>query len=421
MNIFWLSHLVPYPPTGFGVLQRSYNLLRETAKYHNVYLLALVQRDLLRTVFADEEEAKRRAHEELSRLCAKVKFIPIPCEKVAFGKYRVAIKSLFTRSPYTVNWLKSAEMHEAIEEWKSAYQFDVVHFDIISLAPYVGAFPEHKKTLDHHNIESHMMLRRVDKTRNLLKKWYFLQEGVKLQIYEKRECPRFDVHLTCSHLDTTRLRELVPSLRIEEVPNGVDLDYFNPRSDQESTGLIFVGNLGWYPNAAAMSFFAEQVWPLLKSDIPDITIDVVGGKPPGSLVSLSKKDPAFRVHGFVRDVRPYMERAAIYVCPIMDGGGTKLKILDALAMAKPIICHPIACEGIDVKPGVHVLFATSPAEYVSHIRALLGDRDARRDLGSQGRRLVSEEYSYLTIGKKLRRIFDECAARANRNRANAGL
>lgn len=406
MKILWLSHLVPYPPKG-GVLQRSYNLLREVSRDHEVYLLAFVQSELIQRMFPDLARGKEEALAALQSFCSRVQFIPIPSEEKPYGKHRLAIRSLFTRDPYAINWLKSNLMCRAAQEWENEFNFDVVHFDTISLAPNIKYFKNTKSVLDHHNIESHMMLRRAALESNWLKKFYFYQEGLKLRQYEKHTCFMFDRHITCSHLDSERLRDIDASLSVEEIPNGVDVVYFSPMNTPElPRNLVFAGGLSWYPNQKAMLFFAQKVWPLLKHQFPDVSMDVIGQNPPKALLELAASDSAFRVHGFVDDVRPYLDRAAIYICPITDGGGTKLKILDALSMGKAIIADPIACEGIEVENGKNVLFSTSIEDYVENIKHLFENPDLRKTLGISARQLATEQYAFSNIGKKLSCIYE---------------
>lgn len=406
MKLLWLSHLIPYPPKG-GVLQRSYNLLREVSKYHDVYLIAFVQGDLVKTTLRDLDKGKKEAAQVLGSFCKRVQFIEIPCEHKPFGKHWLAFKSLFTRNPYTINWLESEKMHCVVKDWQDEISFDVVHFDTISIAPYLGYFPHAKTVLDHHNIESHMLIRRAAMEKNWLKKFYFIQEGIKLKRYEKDICPQFNMHVTCSQLDSERLLEIDENLIVDEIPNGVDVKYFSPMNEKElPMSLVFAGGLKWYPNQKAMLYFAKEVWPLLKLAIPTINIDVIGQSPPVLLLDIAARDASYRVHGFVDDVRPYLDRAAVYVCPISDGGGTKLKILDALAMGKAIVADPIACEGIGVTDGENVLFASSPRDYVEKIQFLLENSQVRREMGESARRLVLQDYAYTSIGMKLAQIYE---------------
>jgi polysaccharide biosynthesis protein PslH len=420
MKVLWFSHLVPYPETGLGVLQRSYHLVRELARAHEVYLLAFVQRKIIADLLGDVEAGLQKAQEHLNQYCARVQFLPIPSDGSRLGMTWLAARSLAGAHPYTIRWLLSANARRVAADWNASIDFDVVHFDTLSLAPYRNMFTRGAKSLDHHNIESAMMLRRAQIEKHPLKRFYFWQEGLRLQRYEQRVCPQFDLNITCSSLDTERLKSMAPELTATEVPNGVDTGYFRPGGDPERPlSLVFAGNLSWYPNAAAMLFFAESVWPALKKELPEVTMDVIGARPPPRLLTLAARDKDFRVHGFVPDVRPYINRAALYVCPIMDGGGTKLKILDALAMGKAIIAHPIACEGIGVRDGHDVVFARESGEFIRTIVTLLRSPQTRRQLSGNARLLAESSYSYAVIGRKLVKELEECHERYVANRAAA--
>ena len=405
MNILWLSHLVPYPPKG-GVLQRSYNLLKEVSKYHDVVLVGFVQSDLVRAMFPTVESGLKEASRYLQQICSEVRFVQIPCERTRYGKQILALKSLISRSPYTTKWLESHEMHALLDELRLQRKFDVIHFDTISLSPYIKEFPDYPKVLDHHNIESHMMARRSRQERSLIKRIYFGVEARKLLEYEKHICREFNRHITCSSLDSKRLAEIDSSLQIDEIPNGVDVSYFYPQHENETAGhLVFAGGLSWYPNRDAMIYFAQEIWPLLKEHIPGIVMNVVGKSPPKELIKIAQEDTNYRVHGFVDDVRGYLSNATIYVCPIRDGGGTKLKLLDAFAMGKATVAHPVSCEGLDVTDNVNVMLANTPIEFVNKIKILHNNEELRRSIGNNARELVVEKYAFSGIGKKLSDIY----------------
>jgi len=406
MKILWLSHLVPYPPKG-GVLQRAYHLLHELSRYHEVDLIAFHQPDLMRPLVPSMEEGLRMAEEELSSFCGRLSFVPIDSEKGFMGKHRLALRSLVTKDPYTINWLKSRRYAAEIDRFLKTKDYDLVHLDTISLLPYFKQVQHLPTVLDHHNIESHMLLRRAENEAHPLKAWYFRQEGRRLQRYEEEYCPRVSLNITCSELDRDRLKEIVPQCAAEEVPNGVDVDYFFPDgSVQQSPSILFVGRLSWYPNIEAIRYIAYKIWPLLKEAVPGVTADIIGASPPADIVEYSRKEKGFSVHGFVDDVRPYFNRAAVYVCPIMDGGGTKLKVLDALAMGKALVAHEIACEGIQVVDGKTVIFASTPTEYVEAVSGLLKDEEKRVNMGKEARRLAVSTYSYRSIGKRLARLYE---------------
>lgn len=400
MKILWLSHNVPYPPKT-GVLQRNYNLLKEAANVGEIYLIAFFQKDILPIQY-DMQEVRR----ELGKFCQFIEIVQIPSESLRIRKYGLVLMSIFTSDPYSVNWMESSEMHVKIRQFAKETEFDMVHFDTIGLAEYWGDVGNVPKVLNHHNIESNLMERRSIIEGNKLKKMYFHMEAGKLKKYEKDHCKKFDINTTVSSLDKERLREMLPDGRIEVIPNGVDTDYFFPDNEEIKKGnIIFVGGMNWYPNRDAIMFLCNEIWPLLKEEIPEISLTVVGAQPPTELLDLSKTDNNIEVTGFVDDMRPYMRKAEIYMCPMRDGGGTRLKILDALAMGKAIVSTSLGIEGISVEPEKNVLIANEASEFVGQIKRLIENPELREKLGSEGRKLAEEKYSWKVIGKELNSVY----------------
>jgi glycosyltransferase involved in cell wall biosynthesis len=407
MRVLWLSHLLPYPPRS-GVQLRSFNLLKEVSRQHEVHFLAFNQPALV----ADEDVPS--AVSALGQFCRVLDVLPIPSERSPAAKSMLAARSLFSKYPYTLNWLHSASFTGALRLYARQYKYDLVHFDTISLAPYRRLVRSLPASMTHHNIESDMMLRRAALEKNWLRRAYFWQEGRRLRIYERVTARNFDVHLTCSELDANRLRKIAPGAVTAVIPNGVDTHYFDPRAflrDQQPESLVFAGGLDWYPNASAMRFFIDQVWPVLKAARPNATLTVIGRKPPTWLTDAAAADSNINVPGFVDDVRPHIAAAQVYICPIFDGGGTKLKVLDALSMGVPIVAHPVACEGIDVTPERNVLLASTPDEFFKQIIRLFADRQLRQALAQSGRKLAEEKYDFDEIGRLLCNLYDRLGNR----------
>ena len=414
MRLLWASQLVPYPPKS-GVHQRSYHLLRGVAAEHEVDLIAFVQEPWLRIFYRSREDALEDCERELRRFCRSVRFVDIDRLKRPYGKWRTALESLTLPECYTIRWLQSPASWRAFATVAAQEKYSLVHFDTLGLAPFRSLFAGVPATLDHHNIESHMMLRRAANEPNPVKRWYFRQEGKRIQKYEQRIAGSFDAHITCSELDAARLRSLVPQAKVAVVPNGVDIKYFQPTSEVGARrALIFVGNLNWYPNIAAVRFLLSHIWPSLKAAVPDLHLDIVGSAPPPGLCELAAAAPDVTMHGYVADVRPLMSAATLYVCPIRDGGGTKLKLLDAFAMRKCVVAHPIACEGIEAIPGRHVEFAESAESFVERIRHLLNEPHAREEIGRAARQLVVERYAFDAIAQRLSDLFASLAEPASR-------
>jgi polysaccharide biosynthesis protein PslH len=305
-----------------------------------------------------------------------------------------------------VNWIKDAGMREQLSRMIKGVKFDLVHVDTISLAAYrndVGPLP---KILNHHNIESHLFKRRTAFEKNPLKRLYYSLEGEKLERYEQAVCAQFETNFTVSELDKRRLIELVPSAKADVIANGVDVDYFSPGPEPIIPGnLIVASGMNWFPNRDAVVYMCAEIWPVLAQQMPELSWTVVGASPPKELLDLAAQDRRVVVTGFVNDVRPYLSQAEVYLCPMRDGGGTRLKILDALAMGKAIVSTTMGCEGINVIPDKHVLIADSPIEFVRQIRRLRVEPGLRQQLGLAAREFVIEHYSWGKIGKDLSAVY----------------
>lgn len=392
------------------MLQRSANLLKAVANTHEVTLLAFNQANLLRIYNPDLSISLAAALTEMNKLCHSVKVVDIECDKKPYGKFRLALRSLFSSCPYTIRWLTSASYKDVLMHELNSKEYDVIWFDTISLAQYRETINNNpsKLLLNHHNIESDMMYRRAEKETNYLKKMYFNFEAYKLKKYEESEVNKYNINVTCSDLDSHRLETISPSINTHVIPNGVNTDFFSPSNETTSDpySLVFMGGMSWYPNREAMLFFAREVWPELKRQIPDVKMHVVGENPPQELHDLARNDNNFFVYGFVDNIKNIFDQSGIYVCPISDGGGTKLKILDALAMGKPIVANEVACEGINVTNGLNVLFAETPGEYIAKISELISDTSVRQKLSHNSRKLIMEKYSYDVVGRDLVKLLE---------------
>lgn len=405
--MLWLSHFLPWPPKG-GLLQRSFYLLREISRYHEVHLIALRQR-AHQQGSAEVEEALQN----LGQYCHIHGTFDLPEDVIPQGRLLLAMRSLLPGPCYTIRWAKSRALRSAIRTAVADIKPDIVHFDTIALAQYVDVAGASLRVLNHHNIESEMMGRRAAQERNVLKRCYFRQEASRLRSYERIRSSEFAYQLVCSDLDARRLREIVPDAACHVIANGVDADHFRPAPQNIGSlpeSLIFVGGLGWYPNAAAMRFFLRDVWPKLLERFPAATLRIVGRSPPPDLREAAERTSGVEVMGFVDEMRPLVHESAVYVCPIRDGGGTKLKMLDAMALGQAIVAHPIACEGLDVTPGREVLVADTPQQFVESIGLLFQDPSLRDALGRRAREHVVRNFDVRTIGKRYALLLSGTAA-----------
>lgn len=404
LRVLWISHLVPYPPKG-GVLMRSNYLISELARHHTVDLLALNQSKLLGSYYESNEAGLKAARSALAPELGHMETFEFESQ----GKRSLAVKSLFSRLPYSVGWFTSEEFAGAIKHRLDAEAYEVVHFDTVGLAQYRHLVRDIPTVLDHHNIESHMMLRRAQKESNPAKKLYFYQEGIRLRQYEKAVLPTFDGHITCSDVDGQRLRELSPDTSVQAIPNSVRVDPAFLPGERKGRRLLFIGGMDWYPNRSAVTHFIRQIWPLIAEQNREVEAHFIGKNPGEELTGLAGGHERIHIHGFVDDITSFYRDSDIFVCPINDGGGTKLKVLDAMAHYLPIVGYPEACEGIEVKDGKHALIAHNPHDFANKVVGLLANPQAARSMGEHARKLVAEKYEAGKVGENLSKYYTEVA------------
>ena len=410
MKVLWISQNVPFPPKS-GVLLRNYNLIRLTSQFAAIDLVAIVKKNAMPSSYAE------MAVPELLKFCSSVKPVHLPAEESRPHFWWTLFKSLFTKAPFTVNWASAAVLREVLHRALSSTNYDLVYFDSISLADYRHLVSSGARVLNHHNIESQLFERRIAYEQNPLKRFYLRLEAKKLRRYESDVVGRFDSNLVVSGLDAVRLREFCAGAKTALVANGVDVDYFR-QSDEASAEpghLIMVSGMNWFPNLDAVLYMIESIWPVLTRATPDVKLTIVGARPPRRVTDLAAKDPRIVVTGFVDDIRPYMDRAQVYLCPMRDGGGTRLKVLDALSMGKPIVATTMALEGIDVAPEQDVLVGDTPEAFVSQIQRLLQDHALRRRLATNGRSFVEQKFSWEVVGRQLQGAFRDAVAARQRH------
>jgi glycosyltransferase involved in cell wall biosynthesis len=405
MKVLWISQNIPYPPKS-GVLLRNYNLIRQASRFAEIDLVAIAKRTVLPGSYGKE------ALSELGKLCSVVETVRLQAEESRIQLWMLLLKSLFSATSFTVNWAASKTLRDVLERRLASATYDLVYFDSISLARYRKLVVGPRRVLNHHNIESQLFSRRIAYERNPLLRFYLRLEAAKLRRYEAAVAGEFDANLVVSDLDASRLSEIRPGVRTAVVANGVDTGYFRPSDNAlaEPGHLIMVSGMSWFPNLDAVLFMTGTIWPLLTSVLPNVRLTIIGASPPQRVKDLEARDSRITVTGFVDDIRPYMDRAQVYLCPMRDGGGTRLKILDALSMGKPIVGTTIALEGIDVTPEKEVLVGDTPDAFVRQIRRLVEDASLRERVSSNARSFVEKRFSWEVIGGNMERLFRDLTA-----------
>ena len=405
MKILLITHLVPYPLTG-GVHLRNYNLLKETAAHHEIYMVTFYQR-----VHHKNDEALQHGLEEIRKFCRHLEVFRIPTDFSRFGWYGLLFFNLFSPTPYSAWRYSSKKMTAAIQKILKEQTFDLMELGTIALGNFGRLAPELPKVLVHHNIESQLLLRRSKYLKNPLAKLYMAYQGRKLRRFERKIAESIDYHTTCSQQDKDLFLEYCPSARVEVVPNGVDTDFFQATADPPTANrLVFVGGMTWFPNYDAMKYFIDDIWPLVKKELPDASLVHIGHQNGSEFGKISRKDPSIRFLGFVEDIRPEITKAAVYIVPLRVGGGTRLKILDALSMSSAIVSTSIGCEGIEVTDGQDILIGDDPATFTRKIVEICRDRELRVKMNKQARQTALDKYSWKIIAPKLEEVYRKAAA-----------
>lgn len=399
MNVLWLGHNLAYPPKG-GALQRNFNLLRQIAQKAEVHFLGFDQ-----PVTRPPNVSPAQCLEALSRFCASADWVPLNAG-LLHSQYPLALRGILKGEVYDFVWLRSSRMTERIARLAERVKPDVVHVDALGLAQYLPLVGGAGSVLNHHDVESSKIALRSTKAQNLLLKTYFTHEARKLANAEAAWCPRFGVNAVVSVEEGHLLKRLAPGLTVRVVPNGVDTEYFTPRRDPGNQTVLFCGSMDLHPNQEAMEYFICRIWPLIMKTQPQAKLQIIGRKPPNWLEALGQTELAIEVTGFVEDVRPYFRGAAVCVCPILSGGGTRLKILDSLAMGVPVVSTKFAASGLDLEDGKHLLFGETEAQFAEHTVRLLTNPTMRTTLAAAGAERVKQLYSWSVIGQTLLDVYE---------------
>jgi sugar transferase (PEP-CTERM/EpsH1 system associated) len=401
-KLLFLTPDLPYPPHQ-GAAIRTYNLIKNLAPDHDVHLLSFLQ---------GGDEGQRM--EALSPYCASVVTVPAPSRSAG----RRALSVLLSSRPDMALRLPSAEFNNRLRILLSRERFDFVQVEAIEMAQYGlaaqdmrASSPQPLVVFDDINAE-YLLQRRAFETdvrhpRRWLGAAYSLVQWRKLQRYERRVCQRLDRIVVVSEADATALQRLVPGLHCFVVPNGVDTSYFQPTSPsaESDTTLVYTGKMDFRPNVDAVLWFVEDVLPLVRQQVPEVTFKIVGRNPHLRLRALGEA-PNVTLTGYVSDVRPYVEEAAVYVVPLRVGGGTRLKVMEAMSMGKAIVSTSLGCEGIGVSHGRELLIADDAGSFAQAVVSLMKDRDRRRTLQVAARDTAEREHDWTQITPLLERVYE---------------
>ncbi|HEU4686135.1 MAG TPA: glycosyltransferase [Nitrospira sp.] len=385
MRLLWLKTDLLHPVDA-GSKIRTYNILRELKRRHRIVYITL-----------EDGTGTSQAYESAEEYCHRL--IPVPhriSQKFSSAFYREVAGNALSDLPYAIQRYRSQAFAEAVRRAVTAERIEVTVCDFLHPSINVPATLSCPTVLFQHNVEAMILRRHYETQSHPLIRAYFRSQWRRMRKYEREACRRFDEVIAVSEDDCRAMASDYGLAQVTHIPTGVDTDYFRPagRAPRESAHLVFTGAMDWLPNDDAMCFFVNDILPIVRRAVPEVRLTIVGRNPLPRVVALPEQDSHIVVTGRVSDVRPYMERAAVYVVPIRIGGGTRLKIYEAMAMERPVVTTSIGAEGLPVKHGEDVLVADKPEEFAASIIALLKDQVFARQLGLRAAEIVRSRFGW---------------------------
>jgi sugar transferase (PEP-CTERM/EpsH1 system associated) len=410
MKILFLTPQLPFPPDK-GATIRTFAMIKGLSQRgHEVHLLSFVRSEddlawlpQMRPYYASVATVTAPHRSKLTRLRTL----------------------LFSTLPDMAWRLPSSEFAAQLDRLLRTGRFDIVQAESIEMAQYALQATRHRDgsqkkpavVFDDLNAEYVLQKRAYEidsrSLRTLPKALYSWVQWRRLRSYETSVCSAVDRVLAVSGADAAAIAALSPAVRLDVVPNGVDCVFFSRAAKpaeyledlqiRHLASLAFTGTMNFRPNVDAVVWFCREILPLVKRDVFHVNFYIVGNAPTAAVRELA--GPAVTVTGYVADIRPYIVNSSVYVVPMRMGSGTKLKVLEAMAMGIPVVSTTVGAEGIDVTPGTNILIGDTPADFARHVVALLGDAAARRRLATNARKLVEEKYDWLTIVPALEKVY----------------
>ncbi|MGB2645244.1 MAG: glycosyltransferase, partial [Candidatus Acidiferrum sp.] len=290
-------------------------------------------------------------------------------------------------------------------------KYDLLICDFLLTAAVVPWDWPKPKVLFTHNIEAVIWERHYQVSKNPIWKAVSYREFRLLERMERNYVSRAEHVLAVSENDRDFFLKYAPKDRMSVIPTGVDVDYFSPgQGEEEPESIVFTGSMDWTANEDGIVFFIEKVMPPVRERFPQAKLYVVGRRPTARLKRIGESEKNVVVTGTVDDIRPYLARGSVYVVPLRVGGGTRIKIFEAMAAGKAVVSTTIGAEGLPVRTEENILLADEPETLAKSVIELLSDRVKRERIGENARKLVAENYSWKAVGKTLADVLEGVAA-----------
>ena len=393
MKILMLTPYLPYPLLSGGQI-RTYNLLKKLADKHEITLLALIK-----------EESEREYIPELEKYCAKVKVFKRSQKPFTLKNI---YKTFISTYPFLVIRNHVPEVIGAVREELANHNYDLIHAETFYMMPHL---PETnvpvilvEQTIEYLGYESY-----AEKAPFLIRP--LLQIDInKIKKWEKHFWRSAKKLIVMSQADKEYIvKEIGDKDKIEVVANGVDSQWFSKKRKKLplKPTVLSVGTFNWLPNIEAVKFLVNRVWPLLKKEVKDVQLWIVGNAPTTEILNFQKQDLGIKVTGNIPDIRDAFKNAHVVAAPVFSGKGTRYKILEAMAAGTPVVATSIAVEGLGVEDGKHVILADSAVEMSDKIARLLKQPKERDQLSRRAKKFVTSQYDWKYISSKLDQVYQE--------------
>nr|WP_307742702.1 TIGR03087 family PEP-CTERM/XrtA system glycosyltransferase [Massilia varians] len=388
-----LIHRIPYPPNK-GDKIRSYHLLKHLARDYRVHL----------ATFVDDPDDWQHVP-TVEKMCASSHFAAL---NPTLARVR-SMKALVKKRSLSLDYYRDASLERWVDQTVAAQRIERVLVFSSAMAQYADKYPNARRVVDFCDVDSDKWRQYADK-KSWPMSWLYRHEARQLLSYERQVAREYDASLFVSAPEADLFRQLAPEsdARIGFFSNGVDTDYFSPDvagpspfKDGEQA-IVFTGAMDYWPNVDAVQWFAAEAMPLLRTRFPELRFYIVGARPAPAVLELAKQQNIV-VTGTVPDVRPYIKHARAAVAPLRIARGIQNKVLEAMAMATPVVVTPQALEGIEAEPGRELVLAHDAAGFVEAVAQLLAR--SSNDMGLAARARVERKYSWPSnlacIGERL--------------------
>ena len=406
MHILWLKTELLHPLDKGGRI-RTYQMLRHLVREHRVTYLTL-----------DDGQRGANAVERAEEYCTDLIRIPTRTASRRTPRfYWQLVRNLVSSLPYAIGKYRSPTMEREITRLANPESVDLVVCDFLFPAVNMPAHLPVPTVLFQHNVEAMIWHRHAAVASDPLRRAYMHRQWRRMYTFERDQCRRFDHVVAVSPEDLAWFANTYGVGAVSHVPTGVDTEYFRPArtAPPDPQSLLFTGSMDWMPNEDAVAHFAEAMLPRVAAAHPKATFKIVGRNPSPAVLALARRHARIKVTGTVPDVRPYLDRAQIFVVPLRIGGGTRLKIFEAMAMEKAIVTTSVGAEGLPVRDGEHLLIADTAAAFADAITRLLRDPAYAAALGARAAELVRSRFGWKHAAEQFMHICSRTVAASSPN------